>query len=213
MIKPLTILATTAALMIGLAGCTAPTPDTENPDTPPTTAAPTDTMVEEDTEVDSPETVTLPEAPPAGTPAAIAWKALMGPDGEFAASASYLAVIEKFGEVEPYVSIQAAEERHSDALVRQLTRLGVETPENPYIGKIAAPDNLEAAAMAWAEGEVANIEMYDRLLAQTDDASLIRVLTNLRNASADSHLPAFEAAAANGGTLTPEQMASYQLGR
>lgn len=137
----------------------------------------------------------------------------MGPDGEFAASASYLAVIEKFGEVEPYVSIQAAEERHSDALVRQLTRLGVETPENPYIGKIAAPDNLEAAAMAWAEGEVANIEMYDRLLAQTDDASLIRVLTNLRNASADSHLPAFEAAAANGGTLTPEQMASYQLGR
>ena len=143
MIKPLTILATTAALMIGLAGCTAPTPDTENPDTPPTTAAPTDTMVEEDTEVDSPETVTLPEAPPAGTPAAIAWEALMGPDGEFAASASYLAVIEKFGEVEPYVSIQAAEERHSDALVRQLTRLGVETPENPYIGKIAAPDNLE----------------------------------------------------------------------
>ena len=55
--------------------------------------------------------------------------------------------------------------------------------------------------------------MYDRLLAQTDDTSLIRVLTNLRNASADSHLPAFEAAAANGGTLTPEQMASYQLGR
>ena len=213
MIKPLTLPAITVALMIGLTGCTTPTPDTESPETPPTSTAPSDTMVEEDTEVDSPETVTLPEAPPAGTPAAIAWEALMGPDGEFAASASYLAVIEKFGEVEPYVSIQAAEERHSDALVRQLTRLGVETPENPYIGKIAAPDNLEAAAMAWAEGEVANIEMYDRLLAQTDDASLIRVLTNLRNASADSHLPAFEAAAANGGTLTPEQMASYQLGR
>ena len=55
--------------------------------------------------------------------------------------------------------------------------------------------------------------MYDTLLTQTDDAALIRVLTNLRNASADSHLPAFEAAAANGGALTAEQMADYQLGR
>lgn len=137
----------------------------------------------------------------------------MGPDGEYHASASYLAVIEKFGEVEPYVSIRAAEDRHSSALVRQLERLGIEVPENPYLGRLQAPSDLTTAARAWADGEVANIAMYDTLLAQTDDAALFRVLTNLRRASADVHLPAFQAAAEQGGTLTPEQMAEFQTGR
>jgi chromosome condensin MukBEF MukE localization factor len=48
---------------------------------------------------------------------------------------------------------------------------------------------------------VLNIELYDYLLTMTDDAQLTKVLNNLRSASLDSHLPAFEAAAANGGTL------------
>lgn len=212
MIRQFALLATTA-LMIGLAGCTTVAPVTENADTPATTEAPAESTVEESAERDSPETVTLPEAPPAGTDAAIAWEALMGPDDEYHASASYLAVIEKFGEVEPYVSIRAAEDRHSSALVRQLERLGIEVPENPYLGKLQAPSDLTTAARAWADGEVANIAMYDTLLAQTDDAALFRVLTNLRRASADVHLPAFQAAAEQGGTLTPEQMAEFQTGR
>jgi hypothetical protein len=125
----------------------------------------------------------------------------MGPDGEYAAAASYLAVLEEYGDVEPYATIYEAELRHDDALIRQLERLGVDVPENPYLGQIAAPEDLESAARAWAEGEVANVELYDALLAQTDDAQLSKVLNNLRSASLDSHLPAFEAAAANGGTL------------
>ncbi|MDG2496995.1 MAG: hypothetical protein P8M68_02285, partial [Aquiluna sp.] len=68
-------------------------------------------------------------------------------------------------------------------------------------GQIQAPADLETAALAWAEGEVLNIELYDYLLTMTDDAQLTKVLNNLRSASLDSHLPAFEAAAANGGTL------------
>ena len=131
----------------------------------------------------------------------IVLEALMGPDGEYAAAASYLAVLEEYGDVEPYATIYEAELRHVDALIRQLERLGVEVPENPYLGQIAAPEDLESAARAWAEGEVANVELYDALLAQTDDAQLSKVLNNLRSASLDSHLPAFEAAAANGGTL------------
>jgi hypothetical protein len=134
----------------------------------------------------------------------------MGPDGEYAASASYGAVIDVFGQVQPYVDIRAAEERHISALIRQLNRLGVEAPPNPYVGKVAAPGNLEMAAQAWAEGEVLNVAMYDSLLTQTTDESLLRVLGNLRRASLDSHLPLFEAAAANGGTLTAEQMAQVQ---
>jgi hypothetical protein len=114
--------------------------------------------------------------------------ALMGPEDEY-------------GQAEPYATIFEAELRHADALIRQLERLGVEVPENLYLGEIAAPADLETAAEAWAEGEVANVELYDYLLTMTDDAQLTKVLENLRAASLDSHLPAFEAAAENGGTL------------
>ena len=132
--------------------------------------------------------------------------ALMGPDGEYAAAASYLAVLDEYGSVEPYQTIYQAELRHIDALIRQLERLGEEVPENPYLGKITAPDNLVTAAAAWAEGEVLNVELYDRLISKTENENLLKVLGNLRSASLDSHLPAFELAAQGDGTLTTEQM-------
>jgi hypothetical protein len=132
--------------------------------------------------------------------------ALMGPDGEYAAAASYLAVLDKYGSVEPYQTIYQAELRHIDALMRQLERLGADVPENPYLGKITAPEDLISAAKAWAEGEVLNVELYDQLISKTDNENLLKVLGNLRSASLDSHLPAFELAAQGDGTLTPEQM-------
>lgn len=139
----------------------------------------------------------------------IAWEALMSADGEYAAAASYQAVIDEFGPVEPYTTILAAELRHIDALIRQLENMGATVPDNPYIGEIAAPADLAAAAAAWAEGEILNVEMYDRLIAEADGSSLVRVLTNLRRSSLESHLPSFELAAENGGTLTLDQMKSH----
>jgi len=79
-------------------------------------------------------------------------------------------------------------------------------PDNPYLGNVSAPADLQTAATAWAKGEVANVELYDTLMEQAQDDRLIRVFDNLRRASAEEHLPAFELAAENGGTLTPEQM-------
>ncbi|AXT86887.1 DUF2202 domain-containing protein [Aeromicrobium sp. A1-2] len=133
----------------------------------------------------------------------------MAPTGEYAAAASYAAVIEKFGEVEPYASIKAAEEQHIAALTRQLERRGVTVPANPWLGRVAAPADLATAAAAWADGEDANVALYDRLLSAAEsDATLTRVFTNLRRASLDQHLPMFEAAAENGGTLSADQMQS-----
>ncbi len=149
-------------------------------------------------------------SPQDGTSAALAWEALMGPDGEYAAAAAYSAVIDAFGEVEPYVTIKAAEERHATALVRQLERAGVQVPPNPYLDEVTAPADLASAARAWAEGEITNVAMYDRLLAaSTSDPVLTRVLTNLRRASLEQHLPMFRAAADNGGTLTATQMLDH----
>jgi hypothetical protein len=147
-------------------------------------------------------------APAAGTNEALAWEALMGPDGEYAAAASYAAVLDAYGQVEPYATIYQAELKHVDALIKQLDRAGIVAPANPYMGKIEAPADLTTAAQAWAEGEILNVEMYDVLIAQSTDTNLTRVLNNLRSASLDSHLPLFELAAANGGTLTAEQMSN-----
>ena len=125
----------------------------------------------------------------------------MGPDGEYAAAASYQAVIDTYGQVEPYATILSQELKHIDALIRQLDRFGVAVPANPYLGNIAAPADLQTAAEAWAEGEILNVEMYDRLITASIDSTLNRVFDNLRSASLNSHLPLFQQAAANGGAL------------
>lgn len=148
----------------------------------------------------------LPDAIERGSNEAIAWEALMGPDGEYAAAAHYQAVLDVYGDVEPYKTIKASEDRHIAALIRQLDRYGIEAPDNPFTGTISAPADLETAAREWAIGEVANVEMYDRLIAAATDDRLIGVLDNLRTASRDQHLPAFEEAALNGGTLDPSMM-------
>jgi hypothetical protein len=157
----------------------------------------------------STETETSELVAPSDSQAALAWNALMDPEGEYAAYAMYSAVIDEFGSVEPYVSIREAEGRHIDALIRQLSRYGVAVPENPYLGKVLAPEDLQTAAEAWAIGEIANVELYDKLLTQTSDSNLIKVFTNLRASSNDKHLPMFTAAAENGGQLTPSQMAEF----
>jgi hypothetical protein len=133
----------------------------------------------------------------------------MGPTGEYAAAASYQAVIAAFGPVEPYVSIEAMEQNHISALTRQLARLGVVAPPNPYLGTIAAPADLVAAANAWAEGERKNVALYDghaHGLITVEGAGVTRVFTNLRRSSLEAHLPLFEAAAKSSGTLTEAQM-------
>jgi hypothetical protein len=190
------LIKTTGLVLIAtltLAGCASGV-ETEAPTSNPTeqsveTAAPIETESSDDA-----NTVSLSEEE-------IILLALMGPDGEYAALASYQAVLDEYGQVEPYATILAAESRHADALIRQLERLGTEVPENPYLGQIEAPADLQSAAEAWAEGEILNVELYDYLLTQTSDSQILKVLNNLRSASLDSHLPAFQAAAENGGTL------------
>lgn len=161
----------------------------------------------------TPRVAPVAQEPAAGTDAGIAWEALMSAEGEYAAAAAYAAVIDKYGKVQPYVNIRAAERRHVAALARQLELYGVEVPANPWMNKLPAPASLEQAAQVWATGEVDNVKMYDDLISQTSDAQLIRVLTNLRDSSLNSHLPMFEAAAENGGTLTAAQMAAFQSGQ
>ena len=194
-IKLIPILLITTVL---LAGCSVPTTEDSVPS--PNESSESSTSPSE--EAESTDAVIKDVM----TDTEIALFALMGPEGEYAAAASYLAVLEKYGSVEPYQSIYDAELRHIDALIRQLERDGEAVPENPYLGKITIEDNLVSIAEAEAAVEVLNVQMYDQLITRTDNANLLKVLGNLRSASLESHLPAFELAAQGDGTLTADQM-------
>ena len=114
-------------------------------------------------------------------------------DDEYDALAVYQSVIDTFGPVEPFVEIAASEEKHIGALVNQLTKYGLTIPENPWLGNVPTFESVEQACATGAQAEIDNAGLYDQLFSMTDDAALIRVFTNLANASLNSHLPQFEA--------------------
>lgn len=132
----------------------------------------------------------------------IVLSALIGPEGEYAAYATYVAILETYGNVQPYANILAAEANHIAALQRVLERYAVSYPtENPYLGTIDAPASLADAAQTAIDAETANVALYDGMLADVAGHSDVsRVFANLRAASLESHLPAFELALENGGS-------------
>lgn len=128
---------------------------------------------------------------------------LAGPDGEYAARATYAAILAKFGAgVQPYANIYKAEVKHIAALQQQCAKYGVPIPADTYLGNVTAPATLLEAAQTGVVAEIANVTMYDEeLITVQKYPSLVQVFTNLRAASIDNHLPAFEAAVENGGSL------------
>ena len=129
--------------------------------------------------------------------------ALAGPAGEYAARAEYTAILAEFGAgVQPYANILEAEEQHVAALEQQCQKFGVPIPDDAYLGNVTPPATLLEAAAIGVLAETQNVATYDNLLAQVQNyPSLVQVFTNLRAASLNNHLPAFEAALANGGSL------------
>jgi rubrerythrin len=113
-------------------------------------------------------------------------------DDEYKALAAYRKVIEKFGPIRPFVNIVEAEARHAAALLSLFERYGIPVPEDRWPERVTAPDTVEEACRSAVEAEIYNMAMYDRLLAATPEPDVRRVLENLRSASRDRHLRAFE---------------------
>jgi hypothetical protein len=124
-------------------------------------------------------------------------EALMGPEGEYAAYATYAAILEKYGEVNPFANIMESEARHIESLKRILDRYGVPYPsENLCIGMIEAPDSLAEAAQAGVDTEIANVALYEQQLEAVGEyPDILKVFLNLQSASQEKHLPAFQRAA------------------
>ena len=125
-------------------------------------------------------------------------EALAGEEGEYAAYATYDAILNTYGDVNPYANIMAAEAKHIDALKQILDRYEVPYPvENPYLGLIEAPASLADAAQAGIDAEIANVALYEeQLSAVADYPDIVEVFVKLQRASQEQHLPAFERAAA-----------------
>ncbi len=125
-------------------------------------------------------------------------EALVGAEGEYAAYATYDAILNEYGNVNPYANIMAAEAKHIDALKQILDQYEVAYPtENPYLGMIEAPESLAVAAQAGVDAEIANVALYNEQLEAVEDyPDIVAVFVNLQAASQEQHLPAFERAAA-----------------
>jgi hypothetical protein len=119
-------------------------------------------------------------------------------DDEYRSWATYDQVIADFGEVRPFINIRGAEARHIEALSGLFARYGVPIPTNPWLGKVERYASLQAACEAGVAGEIANGEMYERLVGQTQHADILMVLRNLQEASQQRHLPAFQRCAQRG---------------
>jgi hypothetical protein len=113
-------------------------------------------------------------------------------DDEYHAWATYDQVIADFGEVRPFSNIREAEARHIEALCILFARYGLPVPENPWPGKVARYASLYAACEAGVAAEIANGEMYERLLGVTQRPDILTVLRNLQEASQQRHLVAFQ---------------------
>lgn len=125
-------------------------------------------------------------------------------DDEYRAEATYAAVLQKFGEVRPFVNVIEAERRHAARVRSEMNRLGIKhRSTNPYLGKITAPDSLLAACRLGVTAERENIGLYDRLLPNISDPQVRATLVALQSASKDRHLPAFQRCVDRGGTMGP----------
>lgn len=114
-------------------------------------------------------------------------------DDEFHAYEAYISVIEKFGAQTPFTNIVEAEQRHQKALIALFETYEVPMIENRWVGAVQVPQSLEEAYMMGVNAEVANIQMYDTLLAYTGNYPDVQdVFYRLQAASYNNHLPAFQ---------------------
>jgi len=111
---------------------------------------------------------------------------------EYKARATYRAVIKAFGEVRPFINVVEAEERHIRALLPLFDKYGVPVPRDEWPSRVKVPESVEKACQAGVRAEVDNAAMYRRLIESTRDFPDVQeVLTRLKRASAENHLPAF----------------------
>ena len=108
------------------------------------------------------------------------------------AEATYQAIINKFGQVRPFINIIEAEKRHQSMLLPLFEKYGVEVPKNDFdAAKISIPESLIDSCKAGIQAEKDNAAMYDKFFGFVKESDIKEVFTYLQRASIQNHLSAF----------------------
>ncbi len=111
----------------------------------------------------------------------------------------YRGVLAKQGQVKPFVNIVNAEERHENVIASLMKRHGVAVPAGDPGNVPPVPATFAECNRVAAQLERDNIAMYDRFLTDVTDPDVRSAFENLRAASKNNHLPAFERWSADAG--------------
>jgi len=130
---------------------------------------------------------------------------------EYIARDTYQKIIETFGPVRPFINIVESERVHIQLLLPLYEKYTIPLPPEPDPDRVVVPDSLLAACHLGVEAELANVAMYDRLIATADLPEVVEVLTRLQTASRDHHLPAFQRCVEKKGS--PGRGQSFDMSR
>jgi hypothetical protein len=112
---------------------------------------------------------------------------------EYHAQAVYAKVLTDLGDITPFANIVLAEGNHVAAIAALFTDRGWAVPASEWDDtNVPTFDSRLAACEAGRDAEIANVALYDVLLLLDLPNDVTTVFTNLRAASQDNHLPAFE---------------------
>ncbi|MEA4814962.1 MAG: hypothetical protein VB112_08665 [Oscillospiraceae bacterium] len=110
---------------------------------------------------------------------------------EYLARGEYLAIMDEYGDSNPYKNIAAAEEKHLSLLKGVYDSYELVFPDDTSSEHIVVPDSLLEAAETGVNAEIDNIAMYKLFLSYNLPDDVEEVFTALRDAS-ESHLMAFQ---------------------
>lgn len=121
---------------------------------------------------------------------------------EYLARDVYQAIIAKLGSTRPFTNILKSEEQHVAALTALFTKYSLAVPADTQAartstlmaGVITVGDALKLGVTVEKE----DIALYDQLMKVVDNQDILQVFGNLKAASLDRHLVAFENVLAGG---------------
>ena len=117
---------------------------------------------------------------------------------------TYRNILRKVGSRTPFVNIVESEVQHTETLEQLASKYGQDVGSTFVPGE-SAPDTMALACQLGAKIETETVSLYDGLLLRVAKyPDVAQVFQNLRSASADEHLPAFQNCAAGDQPITPK---------
>lgn len=124
---------------------------------------------------------------------------LLALNDEFLAWATYDQINKDLDNPRPFINIIKAEARHAENLKVLFEKYKIPVPDNKWIGETEKHVSVSGACKAGVDAEIANVELYDKLLKSTKREDILTVYKNLQRASNENHLPAFGRCSEGGG--------------